>query len=249
MTDRTISVVSWNIAKKRDPQFELANMPNRGEVDLALLQEAGKPPSEIADRLHYKNDPTPWVSGTWWCNCPTRWRSSGSGRFLRRKSTAERMSERAVSGRWQSRVVPCGQEEDAFLAVSRYARWTQAHPITGKRPGIHAGVSVHRILFDLQTFMDYLEPSRYRMLAAGELNLCYGATKRSWYERARRLGSLRGAWPRVSWATTSERQGSVNHTSRKPRAHPGRSDLSHQPPNTKRGKPSARLRLCIPWTP
>ena len=64
-----------------------------------------------------------------------------------------------------------------------YARWTQAHPITGKRPGIHADISAHRILSDLQTFMDY--PSHYRMLAAGDLNLCYGAIEAPWYERER----------------------------------------------------------------
>ena len=29
------------------------------------------------------------------------------------------------------------------------------------------------------------DPSRYRMLAAGDLNLCYGATEASWYEPVR----------------------------------------------------------------
>ncbi len=85
-----------------------------------------------------------------------------------------------------ARVAPCGQEEGAFLAVSMYARWTRAHPITGKSPGIHADLSAHRILFDLQTFMDYLDPSRYpSILAAGDLNLNYGATEDPWHERER----------------------------------------------------------------
>ena len=65
-----------------------------------------------------------------------------------------------------------------------YARWTRAHPITiAKKPGIHADISAHRILSDLQTFMGYR--SHYRMLAAGDLNLCYGATEAPWYERER----------------------------------------------------------------
>ncbi len=54
--DRTIKVVSWNIARKRQPWFELAEMACQGEADLALLQEAGKPPAEIADRFCYEND-------------------------------------------------------------------------------------------------------------------------------------------------------------------------------------------------
>ncbi len=83
-----------------------------------------------------------------------------------------------------ARVVPCGQAEEAFLAVSMYARWTRAHPIIGVRPRCHADLSAHRILSDLQTFMDYLDPSRYpNILAAGDLNLCYGATKDLWHGR------------------------------------------------------------------
>ena len=67
-----------------------------------------------------------------------------------------------------------------------YARWTRAHPSTTvETPGRHAEISVHRILSDLQSFMDYLDPSQYRMFAAGDLNLCYGATEAPWYVRER----------------------------------------------------------------
>ena len=191
MTDRTIRVVSWNIAKRDDPWSELAEMAARGEADLALLQEAGAPPSEIADRFRYENDalePTlldRWplivrlsdrVEVEWFRQVPAVgwWRGH-------REIEVSGIGTIAVA-----RVVPCGQVEEAFLAVSMYARWTRAHPMTtGKRPGRHADISAHRILSDLQTFMDYLNPSRYRMLAAGDLNLCYGATKTSWYERER----------------------------------------------------------------
>ena len=191
MTDKTIKVVSWNIAKKRDPWFELAEMACRGEVDLALLQEAGTPPDEIADRFRYENDalePTSFdrwplvvqlsdrVEVEWFRQVPALgwWRD-------------EREIEVSGSGTLAvARVVPCGQAENAFLAVSMYARWTRAHPsTTGETPGRHADISAHRILSDLQSFMDYLDPSRYRMLAAGDLNLCYGATEAPWYERER----------------------------------------------------------------
>ena len=188
--DQTIRVVSWNVARRRDPWFELAEMARRGEADLALLQEAGNPPGEIADRFRYENeslepallDRWPLVvqlsdrvevewfrqvsAKGWWCS-DREIEVSGIGTI-------------AVA-----RVVPCGQAEEAFLAVSMYARWTRAHPITGTRPGLHADISAHRILSDLQTFMDYLDPSHYRILAAGDLNLCYGATEASWYERER----------------------------------------------------------------
>ena len=191
MAEPTIRVVSWNIARQRDPWFELADMASRGEVDLALLQEAGEPPREIANQFRYENDalePTSFdrwplvvklsdrVEVEWFRQVPALgwWREkreievSGSGTL-------------AVA-----HVVPNGQAEKAFLAVSMYARWTRAHPSTTvKTPGRHADISAHRILSDLQSFMDYLDPSHYPMVAAGDLNLCYGATEAPWYERER----------------------------------------------------------------
>ena len=166
MTDKTIRVVSWNIAKRDDPWSELAEMASRGEADLALLQEAGEPPSEIADRFRYENDamePEPldrWpvvvqlsdkVEVEWLRQVPAMgwWRD-------KREIEVSGVGTMAVA-----RVVPFGQAEAAFLAVSMYARWTRVHPITtGKRPGRHADISAHRILSDLQSFMDYLDPSR-----------------------------------------------------------------------------------------
>ena len=191
MTDRTIRIVSWNIAKRRKPWFELAEMARRGEADLALLQEAGEPPSEIADRFRYENESLEsalldkWplvvqlsdkVGVEWFRQVPVKgWGCSD------REIEVSGIGTMAVA-----RVVPCGQAEEAFLAVSMYARWTWAHPIyTVKRLGKHADISAHRILCDLQSFMDYLDPSRYPMLAAGDLNLCYGATKSRWYVRER----------------------------------------------------------------
>ena len=187
--DQTIRVVSWNVAMKRAPWFELAEMARRGEADLALLQEAGNPPGEIADQFRFENDalgPTlfdRWplvvqlsdrVEVEWFRQVPAH------GGYDEREIGVSGIGTMAVA-----RVVPCGQVEEAFLAVSMYARWIRAHPITGEKPGLHADISAHRILSDLQTFMDYLDPSHYRILAAGDLNLCYGATGYSWYERER----------------------------------------------------------------
>ncbi len=46
-----IRVVSWNIGKRMEPWRELAEMADRGEADLALLQEAGSPPGDLAHLL------------------------------------------------------------------------------------------------------------------------------------------------------------------------------------------------------
>ena len=191
MTDKTIRVVSWNIAKRDDPWSELAEMASRGEADLALLQEAGNPPGEIADQFRYENDaPGPMTFDRWPLvvqlsdKVEVEWFRQVSPKGWWRDSREIEVS--GIGTTAAARVVPRGQDEEAFLAVSMYARWTRAHPLyTVKKPGLHADISAHRILCDLQTFMDYLDPSHYPMLAAGDLNLCHGATEASWYERER----------------------------------------------------------------
>ena len=51
-----IRVVSWNIFKKWRPWHELVEMARRGEADLALLQEAGNPPPDLAHPVPYGSD-------------------------------------------------------------------------------------------------------------------------------------------------------------------------------------------------
>lgn len=189
MTERTIRVVSWNIDKRRAPWFALAEMARRGEADIALLQEAGNPPGEIADEFRYENDALEPATFNHWPlvvqlsdKVEVEWFRQVSAKGWWRDNREIEVS--GIGTIAVARVVPCGQAEEAFLAASMYARWARAHPITtAKKPGLHADISVHRILCDLQAFMDY--PSHYPMLAAGDLNLYYGATEASWYEYER----------------------------------------------------------------
>ena len=70
-----------------------------------------------------------------------------------------------------------GPADDAFIAVSMYARYMKPHPSTGTSWGVGASdVSVHRILSDISAFIGHEDPSRHRILAAGDLNMIYGAT-------------------------------------------------------------------------
>ena len=54
-----VKVVSWNIGKREKPWRELVQMASEGEVDVALLQEAGSPPGDVVDRIEY-------VDGVFW---------------------------------------------------------------------------------------------------------------------------------------------------------------------------------------
>ncbi len=176
-----VNLVCWNIAKRTAPWRCLTKMAERGEADVALLQEVGSPPDDLEGLARYEND--------------VFWDRSFFDRWPLVVQLSDRVEiewfrqvppfyevgehEIGVSGIGTiaaARVTPHGQPEDAFVAVSMYARWLQAHPSTGKKPGIHADGSAHRILSDLQTFIDYEDPSRHRILAAGDLNMIYGAT-------------------------------------------------------------------------
>ena len=189
-----IRIVSWNINKQRKPRRELAKMARRGGADVALLQEAGSPPKNLGHPLCFEND-------ICWDRCSFRYEDNviWEAPWFDRWPLVVQLSDR-VEVEWFQQVPPIiglgerdiptsgiglmaaarvsatGRPEEAFVAVSMYARWMKAHPTTGKKPGSHADISAHRILSDLQTFIDDLDPSRYRILAAGDMNMFYGAT-------------------------------------------------------------------------
>ncbi len=74
-----------------------------------------------------------------------------------------------------ARVTP--EDDPPFLAVSMYARWMSPHPSTNSRwkVGMPDG-SAHRIISDLSAFIGSSDPASHRILAAGDLNMSFGAT-------------------------------------------------------------------------
>ena len=177
-----IKIVSWNIDKRLDPWHELAEMAHRGEVDIALLQEAGSPPGNLAHLVRYDDDVF------WNRNLYDRWplvvqlSDRVEVESFRQVPPISKVGERdlGVSGIGTiaaAKVALRGRPQDAFVAVSMYARWMKPHPSTGSswRTGA-SDVSAHRILSDLAAFIGHPDPSRHRILAAGDLNMFYGAT-------------------------------------------------------------------------
>ena len=183
------TVVSWNIDKNSKPWRQLLEMG----ADVALLQEAGRVPSDI-EGLVNAGPKEHWDSHVW----NSRWYE---GRFeklydrwpmvvklsnrvevewFRQVSTiAEtRKDEIAVSGIGTiaaARIIP--QDAAPFIAVSMYARWIRPHPSAKSKwfVGFQDG-SAHRIISDLSAFIGSTDPGTHRILAAGDLNMIYGAT-------------------------------------------------------------------------
>ncbi len=176
-----IRVVSWNIDKGTAPWSCLAKMAKRGEADVALLQEAGSPPDDIRHLVCYEND-IHW-DRSFFDRWPLVVKLSNrvEVEWFRQVPPWSELGEREIGASGigtmaAARVVPCDRPQEAFIAVSMYARWMQAHPLTGNNQRIHAEPSAHRILSDLSAFITYVDPRRHRILAAGDLNMWYRMT-------------------------------------------------------------------------
>ena len=75
-----------------------------------------------------------------------------------------------------ARITPRDGSTEPFIAFSMYGRWEGAHPSRNKPSWIYSDGSTHRIISDLSAFISSTDPSTHRILAAGDLNMIYGAT-------------------------------------------------------------------------
>ena len=182
-----IKVVCWNIGKRWDPWHCLLRMARNGDADLALLQEAGIPPGDVVDRIDYRD-------GVFWNRqLYDRWplvvklSDRVTVESYRQVPPISDLGKKAIGASGigtmaAARVIPHGNEAEAFVAVSMYARWLGAHPSAKDPKWIYSDASAHRIISDLSTFIvDYDPaacPASHRILAAGDLNMFYGATGR-----------------------------------------------------------------------
>ena len=180
-----ITVVSWNIAKRHEPWRQLLQM----DADVALLQEAMPPPDDVV-RLREATLPpakgtgpldvgpqASWDSHSW----NSDWWHGRTDALYDRWPMVVRLSDR-VDIEWFKQVGPIGWAEqneiavsgigtiavarimprdgstEPFIAVSIYGRWEEPHPSKNRSSWIYSDASTHRIL------------------AAGDLNMIYGAT-------------------------------------------------------------------------
>ncbi|MCY4601829.1 MAG: hypothetical protein OXF27_18140 [Acidobacteria bacterium] len=178
-----IKVVSWNISKRVKPWREMVRMAREGDADVALVQEAGSPPGDLVPPIEYED------RVFWSRHLYDRWplvvALSDRVRVEPYRQVppisdlaADAIGVSGIGTIAAARIVPRESEEDAFVAVSMYARWIKPHPSTKSSWGVGCSdVSAHRIISDLSAFIGHEDPSRHRILAAGDLNLIYGATR------------------------------------------------------------------------
>ena len=165
------------------------------DADIALLQEAGNPPADVASKVD--TGPAEHWDSHVWNSC---WYEGRFSNLYDRWSMVVRLSDR-VDVEWYKQVSPISEvaadeiavsgigtiaaarvtpkeTKDAapFTVVSMYARWIRPHPHTKSKFKVgYPDGSAHRIISDLSAFIGDVDPSTHRILAAGDLNMVFGA--------------------------------------------------------------------------
>ncbi len=164
-----LKINSWNMAHKRASWRCLADM----DIDVALLQETCRPPSDVAARLEV--DPARGVR-------TARGRGGTASARASERVTVEWLDARLVASAafgefaasspgtlTSARIIPASGKP--FVAVSMCSEWESPHAVAGGR-WIYADASAHRIASDLSVFVG--RQRGHRILAAGDLNILRG---------------------------------------------------------------------------
>lgn len=167
-----LKVVTWNIARRDDAWRYLIET----DADIALLQEAAAPPSDVA--RHISTDPGPWRTVGAGVSRP--WRTAivnisnrAEVQWLAAKQLGEAIpGEVAVSqpGTLAVAIVKPLHTEP-FIVASMYALWEKPHAAT-RSTWIYADGSAHRVISDLSSLVG--RQAGHRILAAGDLNVLHG---------------------------------------------------------------------------
>ena len=173
-----MKIISWNMAHKHDPWRFLLDM----DIDLALLQEAGKPPPDVAERI--QADPAIEVNSAPWETMIVEGRPPYRTAIVKLSNrvaidwieaeSLETAKARELVVSWPGTLTaafvtpPSG---DPLIAVSIYAQWVRTHTSAGSNFLFSDG-SAHHVVSDLSTFI--AKEDGHRVLAAGDMNILRG---------------------------------------------------------------------------
>lgn len=170
-------IISWNMAHRHDPWRCLLDM----DVDLALLQEACRPPPDVAERIQsdaeIELDTAPWE--TRFAGGRSKFRTAIVKLSSRIEvdwievSPIDKAEYRSLVASWPGTIAafltpPSGEP---LIAVSMYAQWVRTHSLAGSSFEFSDG-SAHHVVSDLSTFI--ARKTGHRVLAAGDLNILRG---------------------------------------------------------------------------
>ncbi len=192
-----MKIISWNIAQSQKAWHSLT----KSDADIALLQEASRPPSDLPKEIEV--DDSPWETGGKGTN--RQWRAAVvklstrvNIEWLKPKPVEDaKGGELAVSrpGTLAVAKVNALNSDHSFYVGSMYSAWERPlNELNSRR--IYADASAHRILSDLSVLIG--RQTTHRIIAAGDLNILRGYGEHgstywaerynSFFERANSLG-------------------------------------------------------------
>jgi endonuclease/exonuclease/phosphatase family metal-dependent hydrolase len=164
-------IVSWNIAH-RDSAWQAVLAMN---ADVALLQEATKPPPELVES--FRVDDEPWETGgdghRPWRTAVVKLSKDARVDWLpSRPLETATSNDMRVSRRGTLAVASIAyQAIEPFYVVSMYGVWER--PLHSTESGwIYADASVHRLISDQSAIIG--SQNGHRIIAAGDLNILNG---------------------------------------------------------------------------
>ena len=173
-----MKVISWNMARKHQSWRCLLDM----DIDLALLQEAGKPPPDVAERI--RANPTIVVDPGPWESMIVDGRPAYRTAIVKMSNRIEvdwieaqpldAAKSRELVASWPGTlaaalVTPSSGEP--VIAVSMYAPWVRTHARAASNFVFSDG-SAHHVVSDLSTFI--ANRGGHHVLAAGDMNILRG---------------------------------------------------------------------------
>ena len=167
-----MKIISWNIASMKEPWH---NLETSG-ADLALLQEAGSPPEDLAATVGL--DPASWKTPGKnahrpWRTAVIRLSNQVTVNWIDAKSLGDASShEFGVSqpGTLAAALVEAPGVEP-LVVVSAYSLWTRPHETT-RSSWIVSDASAHRLVSDISAFIG--RQHGHRILVAGAFNILHG---------------------------------------------------------------------------
>ena len=173
-----MKIISWNMQRKHDSWRFLLDM----DIDLALLQEAGKPPPDVAERI--EADPAIEVNSAPWQTMMVGGRTAFRTAIVKLSNRIEvdwieagsiytaEYRDLVASGPGTIAAAfvkpPSGEP---VIAISMYAQWVRTHTRAGSNFLFSDG-SAHHVVSDLSTFI--AKEDGHRVVAAGDLNILRG---------------------------------------------------------------------------
>lgn len=167
-----MKILSWNMAHRKEAWDYLLDC----DVDLALLQEAGEPPKNVASKIAFDNEP--WVTSE--LNSQRHWRTviiqkSNNVKIKWLKPSqlgATYSGDFIVSQKGTLSVAEINDGKDKpFMVMSMYGLWETPNKYA-QGNWSYADASVHRLISDISAFIGTRR--QHRIITSGDLNILYG---------------------------------------------------------------------------